>query len=121
MGLKRVFLFGILLFAATYLGMARARTPWMIGLLFFAYGVYAAATEGIAKAWISNVVPASQTATAIGTYAGLQSLCALGASSLAGLLWFSFGPMATFAATGSVALAVCLYIGLCVADPAGRD
>ncbi len=39
--------------------------------LFLIYGVYAAATEGIAKAWISNVSDSKDTATAIGTYSGL--------------------------------------------------
>ncbi len=117
-GLKRVFLGGLALFAVVYLGMAWASAPWMIAALFFLYGVYAAATEGIAKAWISNVVPPTETASAIGTYAGFQSLCALGASSLAGALWFGFGPVATFVVTGVAALVVLAYTWALVPEPA---
>ena len=108
-GLKRVLLFGLALFALVYLGMAWASGPWMIGALFMLYGVYMAATEGIAKAWISNVVPTTETAAAIGTYAGFQSICALCASSLAGLLWFSFGANVTFVVTaGATVLSIIL-------------
>lgn len=116
-GLKRVFLFGLALFAGVYFGMAGAHGLGAIAALFLVYGVYAAATEGIAKAWISNVVPVTDTATAIGTYAGFQSLCALAASSLAGLLWYGFGPAVTFAITGTMAVGVLVFVGVMVPDP----
>jgi MFS family permease len=109
-GLKRVFLAGLLLFAAVFFGMAMAQGLIMIAALFFGYGLYVAATEGIAKAWIGSIVPRTETATAIGTYAGFQSLCALFASAFAGWLWYSFGPTVTFVATGMVAMAVFLYL-----------
>ena len=105
-GVKRVFLLGLALFAAVYLGMAVARGLVMVAVLFLLYGLYAAATEGIAKAWIGHVVKKEEMASAAGTYAGLQSICALGASSLAGALWVAFGPAVTFAATAVMALAV---------------
>ena len=72
--------------------------------------MYASATEGISKAWISNIVPKDETATAIGTYSGLQSICALIASSLTGFLWFTFGPMITFVITAAVTLVVIGYL-----------
>src|ERR1035437_1626434 len=77
---------------------------------FFLYGLYAAATEGISKAWISNIVNKDETATAIGTYSGLQSICALLASSLTGFLWFTFGPTTTFTITACVTLLVIVYL-----------
>jgi MFS family permease len=117
-GLKRVLLGGLGVFSVVYFGMAWASAPWMVGVLFFLYGIYAAATEGIAKAWVSNVVPASETASAIGTFAGFQSLCALGASSLAGALWYGFGATATFVVTGAVALVVLAYVAVLVPAPA---
>jgi MFS family permease len=117
-GLKPVLLGGLTLFALVYLGMAWADTPWRVGVLFFLYGVYAASTEGIAKAWISNIVPPSETASAIGTFAGFQSLCALGASSLAGALWYGFGATAAFAVTGVVTLIVLAYVAFLVPAPA---
>jgi MFS family permease len=60
------------------------------------YGVYAAATEGVSKAWISKIAPQSETATAIGFYASCASFAALFSSSFAGFLWVSFSPSATF-------------------------
>lgn len=108
-GLKRVFLSGLLLFAAVYFGMAMAQGLVMIAALFFGYGLYAASTEGIAKAWIGSIVPRTEMATAIGTYAGFQSLCALFASAFAGWLWYAFGPAMTFVATGVMTLAVFVY------------
>jgi MFS family permease len=117
-GVKRVFLIGLALFAAVYFGMAAAHGPLMVALLFLLYGLYAASTEGIAKAWIGHVVKPEEMASASGTYAGLQSLCALGASSLAGALWFAFGPAVTFTVTAVMALATALYMGLVVPPPA---
>jgi hypothetical protein len=72
--------------------------------------LYAAATEGISKAWISNIVPKNETASAIGTYSGFQSISALVASSLCGFLWFNFGAVATFIVTASVTMIAVFYL-----------
>jgi MFS family permease len=109
LGLRQVFLLGLGLFAMVYFGFAFA-THWAVFLaLMFVYGLYAAATEGIAKAWLSNAVSKSETATAIGTYSGLQSLCTLLASSLAGLIWYHYGPTATFVLTGAATVSCLGY------------
>ena len=76
------------------------------------YGFYAAATEGIAKAWISNLVPSTETATAIGTYSGMQSICALLASSICGFIWFEFGAATAFIVSALAALVVAIYLGI---------
>jgi hypothetical protein len=62
-------------------------------------------------------VPRTETATAIGTYAGFQSICALGASSFAGLLWYGFGPAVTFLVTAVVAVLVMGFVALMVPAP----
>jgi len=80
--------------------------------LFFYYGIYAAATDGISKAWISNLVPKTETASAMGLYTGLQSIAALIASSLAGLLWFRFGSVTVFSLAAIVALLAFVWIAL---------
>jgi len=79
-------------------------------LLFLLYGIYAAATESISKAWISKLVGKDHVATAIGTYSGFQSIAALLASSIAGLLWLYFGAIAAFMSTVIVTLIVIIYI-----------
>ncbi len=96
LGFKNVFLFGLVVFAIVYTGMAFNQNLYLFFALFFLYGMYAAATDGISKAWVSNIADKKDTATAIGTFTGFQSICTLVASSLAGLLWYQFGAMAVF-------------------------
>ena len=79
---------------------------------FFLYGVYAAATEGVAKAWISNLVDKKEIATAIGTFAGFQSISLLIASSICGLLWFYYGAMFTFLLTAIITTLVVIYLAI---------
>lgn len=109
LGLKRMFIAGLLVFSAVYVGMGM--NPGLNGiiLLFFLYGIYAAATEGISKAWISNLIDKRDAATAIGTYAAFQSICAMLASALAGLIWYRWGAAAMFLTAGGGAMLVVLY------------
>ena len=109
-GLKRIFIAGLFVFSLVYIGFAFNNNIYIFLLLFLLYGVYAAATEGISKAWISNMVDKSETATAIGTYSGFQSICAFLASSLCGLLWFNFGAKTTFLITAGITVLVIVYL-----------
>jgi len=110
LGLKRVLVTGFVIFAVVYTGFAlNAGIPGFMAL-FFLYGIYAAATEGISRAWITNISDKAETATAIGTYTALQSICILIASSLAGLIWLKFGATATFALSAAVTLLVAGYL-----------
>ncbi|MFV8325818.1 MFS transporter [Flavobacterium sp. ZS1P14] len=115
-GLRKMFIFGLSLFAIVYFGMAFSNGIYAIALLFFIYGVYAAATEGISKAWISTISDKKDTATAIGTYSGFQSIGALMASSLAGLIWYQFGADATFFTAATVTLLVIIYFSFFIKD-----
>ena len=110
LGLKKIFIAGLFVFSMVYIGFAFNNNMVVFLLLFALYGLYAAATEGISKAWISNIVDKSETATAIGTYSGFQSIAALIASSLCGLLWFNFGSMFTFLLTAAVTFLVVIYL-----------
>ena len=110
-GLKKIFISGLFIFAIVYGGMAYADLPIYFYGLFFLYGIYAAATEGISKAWISNISAKENTATAIGTYAAFQSICTMLASSLAGIIWFAYGSKITFLLSAAMAFAVVIYIG----------
>lgn len=109
-GIKRVFLAGLLLFAIVYAGFAINTSLYVFLLLFALYGIYAASTEGIAKAWISKIVEKEDTATAIGTYSGFQSICALLASSLCGFIWYHAGPAFALLLTSAMSLAVLFYL-----------
>ena len=108
-GLKTIFVTGLALFSAVYFGMAINTNIYLFFGLFFLYGIYAAATEGISKAWISNITNKKDTATAIGTFSGLQSICTMLASSFTGLIWFQFGAATAFTLTAIVTLIVFAY------------
>lgn len=109
LGLKNMFAFGLLIFSIVYFGMGIGTELWIIVVLFFLYGLFSAATEGISKAWISNIADKKDTATAIGTYTSFQSICTMFASSIAGLVWFQFGANVTFVLTGFVSLSLVIY------------
>jgi MFS family permease len=109
-GLKKIFIIGLLLFSIVYFGMSVNTNLYLFFGLFFLYGMYAAATEGISKAWISNITDKKDTATAIGTFSGFQSICTMLASSLAGLIWFQFGSTMTFLITAIATIMIVLYI-----------
>ncbi len=108
-GLKKMFIAGLILFAIVYFGFAFTNKLYVFILLFAVYGMYAAATEGISKAWISNIVSKNDTATAIGSYSGFQSIASLIASSLTGLIWFNFGGKITFIVTAAFTIVVIIY------------
>jgi MFS family permease len=111
-GLKQIFIGGLLLFALVYIGMALNTNRWIFFILFALYGIYAAATEGIAKAWISNISEKKDTGAAIGTYTGFQSICTMVASSLTGLIWYRAGALVAFGVTALVTVAVALYLSV---------
>ncbi len=108
-GLKNAFIGGLVFFAAVYFGMAFEWKDYMYFVLFFLYGIYAAGTEGIAKAWISNITDSKDTATGIGLFSGFQSICTLIASSVAGLIWYNLGAKTTFILTSIVTVIVIVY------------
>ncbi len=115
-GLKTIFVSGLLVFSAVYFGTALNTNLYIFFALFFLYGIYAAATEGVAKAWISNISDKKDTATAIGTFSGLQSICTMLASSITGVIWYSLGATAAFLLTAGVAILVVLYFIINVKD-----
>ena len=113
-GLKTIFIAGLILFAIVYGGIIIATSLPMLLVLFFIYGMYAASTEGISKAWISNIVPHNEVATAIGFYTGMQSVCTLLASSLAGWLWYFYSPSVTFFVSAAGACAAAAFLAVSV-------
>lgn len=117
-GLKTMYLLGLAVFATVYAMMAISLNPIVLIGLFFLYGLYSAATEGISKAWISTITDRHDTATAIGTFAGFQSLCAMLASSLTGLIWVLFSAKVAFLTTAGVTLVVIIFF-LLLPKPAG--
>lgn len=95
-GKKKVFLMGLVFFTITYAGMAFNKNLSIFFILFFFYGLFAAATEGITKAWVSNLCEKVDLATALGFQSTTQSIAAMLASMIAGLIWYSLGSQYIF-------------------------
>jgi MFS family permease len=109
LGLKNVFTAGLIMFAIVYGGMAMMPSLPVIFILFSVYGLYAASTESISKAWISNISNKQDVATAIGFYTSFGSLFTMLASVLAGFLWSTFNPSVTFMVSAGGAVVCVMY------------
>ncbi|HEX6818610.1 MAG TPA: hypothetical protein VF120_09565, partial [Ktedonobacterales bacterium] len=55
------------------------------------------ATDGVARAFVSDLVPAARRGTALGWFNALIGIAALPANLLGAWLWSALGPQATFA------------------------
>ncbi len=101
-GRRKLILGGWIAYGLVYLGLALSKTGWQIWTLFGLYGIYYAATDGVAKAFIADLVPDERRGTAYGLYNATIGLMAFPASVVAGLLWQGafgwggFGPTAPF-------------------------
>ena len=108
-GLKTILVCGLFLFSIVYAGMAASSSIFFYLILFFLYGLYAAATEGISKALISNITGKKDTATAIGTFSGFQSICTMFASAATGFVWYRLGAASAFIISAIGAALVAFY------------
>ncbi len=96
---------GFIVFAVVYAGFAAAKSMALVAVLFAAYGLYIAATEGTTKALISRTAPDAERASAMGFFDTSIGVASFAASTLGGILWSAVGPWATFA-FGAVAAAL---------------
>lgn len=126
-GRRWLLLGGWLLYALIYGGFALAQSGWHIWALYAGYGLYYGLTEGSAKAFVADLVPADQRGTAYGLYNAAVGIAALPASLLAGVLWqgigswSGFGPAAPFVFGMGLALAAAVLLYLLVPDnPSGQ-
>lgn len=110
LGLKKIFMIGIFIFSGVYFGMVLSDSLLEYYVLFALYGLYAACTEGVSKAWISNISKKEKLATAIGTYEAFRSIAAMLASSIAGFIWYTSGATTTFVFSSVGAILVVMYM-----------
>ena len=88
---------GYAAFTLVYLGWTQARATWHVWALFLLYGAYYAATEGIARAFVADLVSGDRRGAALGWFNGLTGAAALPANLVGAWLWQQLGPGATFA------------------------
>ena len=101
-----VFGIGLVFFAIGYLGLGLTTDRLTAWLLLGSYGLFAACTDGVGKAWISSMVGTERQATAQGVFQGFSGVAILIAGVWAGLFW---------GADGQLPLLVSGAVGACFA------
>ena len=109
-GLKTILIGGLLVFSVVYFLFGFVSTFLLFGILFFLYGIYAAASEGVSKALISNLADKKDTATAIGFYTSFASVFSFLASAVAGILWVTAGTKTMFMISGAGVFLAAIYL-----------
>ena len=109
LGRERTLIVGWLWYAACYAGFAVARVPAHFWILFAAYGLVAALTEGTERAMVADAVPPETRGRALGIYNLVTGAGLVAASVLAGQIWERASPTAAllfgaFLAFGASAL-----------------
>jgi MFS family permease len=103
-GKRRVLAVGLLVFAGVYAGFGLAGSGAAVWPLMAIYGIYIAATDGVSKALVSDLSPATLRATGQGAFKLATGAAAVAASLVAGVLWQTVGPGAVFALGAGAAL-----------------
>jgi MFS family permease len=86
-GKEKILIAGFLIYAAVYYGFGRITNARAIVALFALYGLYSAATDGIQKAFISDMIDTNKKGTGLGIYNALLGITLLPASLIAGSLY----------------------------------
>ena len=103
-GREKVIMLGWFAYAMAYLGFALANASYQIWFLFAFYGLYYATTEGVAKAFVADMVSADHRGRAYGIYNTSIGLISLPASFIAGFLWDRISPSAPFFLGAAISL-----------------
>ena len=111
---------GWMVYGAVYIGFAAATTTWQAWALFIAYGVYFGLTEGVEKALVADLVPASVRGAAFGWYNLTIGLAALPASLIFGGLWQAYGAPTAFTVGAGLALVASVGLFLVTQEGAKR-
>lgn len=105
-------LIGWFTYALVYLGFAVASHASLVWLFYGAYGIYYATSEGVARAFLSDIVEYEHRGRAFGIYSAAIGVATLPASFFAGFLWDKFGPQAPFYFGATVAATAAMFLFL---------
>jgi MFS family permease len=114
-GRKKLLIAGYGLYAVVYIafGFISHKTNSLLWFFWPLYGIYYAMTEGIEKAFVSDMAPKDSKATALGFYHTIVGIGLLPASIIAGIL-FSLIPSAPFLFGGAMAFVTVVILGFFV-------
>ncbi|MGC8769761.1 MAG: MFS transporter [Brevinematia bacterium] len=110
-GRKGLLILGYFMYAVVYtgFGIVKPNSNWVLWILWIVYGLYYAMTEGLEKAFVSDLAPENSKATAIGFYHMIVGVTLLPASLIAGFL-YSLNPVSPFLLGGILALINCIIL-----------
>lgn len=114
-GKEKILIAGFLIYAIVYFGFGISTSMRAIIALFALYGLYSAATDGIQKAFISDMIDNNKKGTGLGIYNALLGVTLLPASLIAGFLYDKINSSVPFyfgAATASVSAILMLIFFL---------
>ena len=105
-GKEKILVAGFLIYALVYFWFGRTSDTVVITALFALYGLYSAATDGIQKAFVTDITDSNKKGTGLGIYNALLGITLLPASIIAGVLYdkagsgvpFYFGALMAFLA-----------------------
>jgi len=118
-GRRPLLLAGWVLYGAVYTGFASASGAAAGWWLFGAYGVFFGLTEGVAKAFVADMVPEGARGAAYGLLGMMEGLLLIPSSLLAGWLWDLTGDgQVPLSLNALFALAAALWLALFVRAPA---
>lgn len=113
-GRHRLIIFGYLLYSIIYYGFGKTQSQWTLILLLAFYGLYSAATDGVQKAMVSDLIENNKRGTGLGIYNSLLGITLLPASLIAGVLYDHVNNSAPFyfGAVMALAAAVLMMISI---------
>jgi len=103
-GRERLIIFGYLLYSIIYFGFGRTNDKAVVILLFALYGLYSAATDGVQKALVSDLIDKNKRGTGLGIYNSIIGITLLPASVIAGVLYDKVDNRAPFYFGSAMAL-----------------
>ncbi|HUH97645.1 MAG TPA: MFS transporter [Anaerolineales bacterium] len=98
-GRRSLIIGGWIAYGLVYLGLALSKAGWQVWVLYGLYGIYYAATDGVARALVADFVPLERRGAAYGLYNAAIGITVLPASVIAGILWQGIGGWTGFGAS----------------------
>jgi MFS family permease len=111
-GRERLIIFGYLLYSVIYFGFGRTNDKVIVILLFALYGLYSAATDGVQKALVSDLIDKDKRGTGLGIYNSLIGITLLPASVIAGVLYDQVDNKAPFYFGSAMALTAAVLMSV---------
>jgi len=116
-GRRKVIVSGWVVYALIYLGFGFSYRIFHIWLLFALYGIYFGLTEGVEKAFVSDLVSKEFQGTAFGFYHLAVGIAAFPSSVIFGFVWQKFGSEVAFAYGASLAGLASILLFSLVKEP----